>query len=411
MTVPSKSISKLSSEEIVSDTIFTSFLSAMDSNNAKKSPSSLFCDDDADVEGDIDIDGMLDKQIEQISESVNCHTKNFEDNKATFGSQGISKRSTRSQKKQKAEKKSKNVREEDKTFLSPLAARAALASLFHDKELTVKENYISIPMEKLRDDEPFQKSASNDKKVKTPVRVTRSREKNISQESTSRITRNSKSKEVKVSESVAKSVVDEDKTYSSPLSASAATPASNGQRKQNTGRSTLSSGSKGIKILSDKEKSGSSREKIVSPDNTRKTRFSISKEVEVLENEAKKESPSVEKFASPVRGKNYGNSKTRTTRSSITKSLPDEAFESSTGEKLTSPSARLTRSRDKELHTDSEDVTPSKKMRTLALPTGTSDKSGGNMEETSGKRKKSARQKEISQKPRSSPRFKCSAKT
>ena len=68
MTIPSKSIMKLSGEEIGKHPIFAAFLDALSPKDGVESPSSASLVEETDSE--TDLQGILEKQIEEISKLV-----------------------------------------------------------------------------------------------------------------------------------------------------------------------------------------------------------------------------------------------------------------------------------------------------------------------------------------------------
>ncbi|XP_008784516.1 uncharacterized protein LOC103703443 isoform X2 [Phoenix dactylifera] len=149
MTVPSKSVMKLSDKDIDSHPVFAAFLTALTCRNGVEVPSFLDLLEETTCE--TDLHGLLEKQIEEItkladgsdgSKDVLLEVKRANLNgrkqsevvasSQTFllSSHDDFRRSTRSQSKQVEIKHEKHLK--DVPLLSPLAARAALASLVHE---------------------------------------------------------------------------------------------------------------------------------------------------------------------------------------------------------------------------------------------------------------------------------------
>lgn len=150
VTVPSKSILKFSDRSIDEHPVFSSFVKALSSMNGGDSPSILSSTEESSCEAEFV--GILEKQVEEISKLVDgpitSFTNLFIDAKSADSikqkprtafvqfkapkiRQRSSKRTTRSQSNDQIETE---VRKETelKPVLSPLAARAALASLVHE---------------------------------------------------------------------------------------------------------------------------------------------------------------------------------------------------------------------------------------------------------------------------------------
>ncbi|KAK8942411.1 hypothetical protein KSP39_PZI008928 [Platanthera zijinensis] len=159
VTVPSMSIHRFSDRSIDEHPIFSSFVKALSSKNGGGSPSILSFTEESSCEAEFV--GILEKQVEEISKLVDGPITSFTNlfidaksadiikqkpstafvqSKSPKIRQSSSKRTTRSQRNNQIETE---VREETelKPVLSPLAARAALASLVH--ELPEKSCYFS----------------------------------------------------------------------------------------------------------------------------------------------------------------------------------------------------------------------------------------------------------------------------
>nr|XP_010937660.1 uncharacterized protein LOC105056962 [Elaeis guineensis] len=149
VTVPSKSVMKLSDKDIDSHPAFAAFLTTLTRRNGVEFPS--FLDLLEETTRETNLHGLLEKQIEEISKSADrlecprevlleakrANLNGRKWNKMVVTSRTILfnghddfRRSTRSQSKQQLDIEL-NKRSED-VPLSPLAARAALASLVHE---------------------------------------------------------------------------------------------------------------------------------------------------------------------------------------------------------------------------------------------------------------------------------------
>ncbi|KAG1371676.1 hypothetical protein COCNU_16G007700 [Cocos nucifera] len=149
VTVPSKSVMKLSDKDIDSHPVFAAFLTTLTRRNGVEFPS--FLDLLEETTRETNLHGLLEKQIEEISKSADeseclrdvllegkrANLNGRKWNKVVVTSRTILfnghddfRRSTRSQSKQQLDIEL-NKRLKDAP-LSPLAARAALASLVHE---------------------------------------------------------------------------------------------------------------------------------------------------------------------------------------------------------------------------------------------------------------------------------------
>ncbi|EHA8591405.1 hypothetical protein COCNU_scaffold051046G000020 [Cocos nucifera] len=149
MTVPSKSVMKLSDKDIDSHPVFAAFLTSLTRRYGGQVPSFLDLLEETTCE--TDLHGLLEKQIEEISKladgseglkdvllevkraNLNDHKQNkvvASSNTYLLSCHDDFRRSARSQSKQLEIEHEKHL--EDVPVLSPLAARAALASLVHE---------------------------------------------------------------------------------------------------------------------------------------------------------------------------------------------------------------------------------------------------------------------------------------
>ncbi|XP_072976453.1 uncharacterized protein [Typha angustifolia] len=162
VTVPSKSIMKLSDKDIDSHPVVAAFLTALNPDVDVEFPSSCSLLEETNCE--FELHGMLEKQVEEISklaDGLECSEDTIlglmkaklsghGQSKATLASHLTSlsrpnglRRSTRSLNKQSEVEVKEHM---DVPLLSPLAARAALASLVH--ELPVESEFPIYKIEK-----------------------------------------------------------------------------------------------------------------------------------------------------------------------------------------------------------------------------------------------------------------------
>ncbi|KAI0498291.1 hypothetical protein KFK09_021532 [Dendrobium nobile] len=147
VTVPSKSILKLSDRSIDEHQVFSRFLNVLKSENGGETPSVISFSEESSCEAEFI--GILEKQVEEISKLVDGTKASFSDlfEEVKSGTANVvkqkskirqvaSQRTTRSQNKNLLETEVKEETEvkketEVRPVLTPLAARAALASLVH----------------------------------------------------------------------------------------------------------------------------------------------------------------------------------------------------------------------------------------------------------------------------------------
>ncbi|XP_020580724.1 uncharacterized protein LOC110024878 isoform X2 [Phalaenopsis equestris] len=158
VTVPSMSILKLSDRSIDEHPVISGFLNLLNSEKVGETASVISFSEES--SGEAEFIGILEKQVEEISKLVDGSKASFADlflevksgtvnvvKQKSKTKPGASQRTTRSRsknlsetqvEKEAEEKKEKEVEKETKVkpVLTPLAARAALASLVH--ELPVK---------------------------------------------------------------------------------------------------------------------------------------------------------------------------------------------------------------------------------------------------------------------------------
>lgn len=252
------------------------------------------------------------KSLATLRVSSNNHQNNF-------------RRSTRSQTKEQTKVELKNEPEEDKPFLSPLAARAALASLVHERELPLTRE-LSFPPAVKRDQEIlFQRDSKKHIEV-DPLGLTYEYMKcgssswasNLSNTSqigdddryvdsrgTSRHSnQRGRAKDTKPKESPSyrekPSLASEGSTVSivSKSIGSSKFEKLNGRPK--TTRIAHPSVHKETEVSPDEVNEGSSTEKLTNPVNTRKTRSSAHKETEASLDVAKQISSTNQKLTCPV---------------------------------------------------------------------------------------------------------------
>lgn len=153
VNIKSNSIMRLSTKEIDSHPICSSFLNAFSPNLEEE-------------KSQADLARMLERQIEEISKladgPMDSSSDLFEVSRFKFGGGKQSKsaltsyvtsvdnrngfrRSSRSQSKEQLEVKLTKELDDDKPLLTPLAARAAFASLIHEQELPLKKE-LSLSM-------------------------------------------------------------------------------------------------------------------------------------------------------------------------------------------------------------------------------------------------------------------------
>lgn len=338
-TVPSKSIMRLSGEDMDSHPIFSSFLNALGPKGGE-APSSFSLLEEANSEANSEVDlleGILERQIEEISKSAYGQIDSSADilevkkpklrggrqSKATLVSpvtsncnQNSSRRSTRSQSKEQNEGAPKKKLEEDKPFLTPLAARAAFASLIHGHELPVKQKITFFHVDKEGQEHLAQKDTKSHSLNITPDRVrcaTHSHDiipdlsssiqdgdndNHVESRSTSR--RSNQKDWLHVDRPLQSADESEDDKQSAIVNKSSGSTTV-GKLSAMT-KVTRSSAKKAVEVLSDEV---TERSSVVS---TRKTRSSVHKEIEASLDEAKQVS-SVNKLSSSM------NTTTRLTRS------------------------------------------------------------------------------------------------
>ncbi|XP_020273115.1 uncharacterized protein LOC109848157 isoform X2 [Asparagus officinalis] len=420
LTVPSKLIKKLSKEKIDTHPFFAAFLNASNPTDEVVVPSSPSLLEETSFEADLE--DLLEKQIEEISKlaagSMECPLDLLDVKRGSNNSKNNLRRTTRSQNKQQTEVDLKKEPEGDKPFLSPLAARAALASFVHEHESPLKRELPFSHVEKESQECLFQKNPKEHIEVHSLDVTYEYMKSGVSSQESSYLGKPLQSTE----ESREKGC--DSMNLKKP-------------------RVTRSSMHKGLEILSDEVKGKSSREKLTSPLNTRKTRSSLNKEIEASLEETK--------LISPVNATRL----TRSRKSSNVEPQPEksdliqnarEMSEEVEDKKASSPATvndsidstriqrlsfqstttRVTRSVHKEIKASSDereqgscskkpqDITPdgsesmTKRARTRASYAENSGVTLEDRENASGEKKKAERKKaELSKKPqlRSSPRF------